>query len=138
MKIYREMVRGTSMGIRAIDNVMPYAKDDALVGTMQEQKTALEKYCEDARSRLSEKEADEAEGSKFAQTMIKASSSISAMVNSDKSHLSRMLIEGYEMGIVSLQKCINEMQNKEKEVPAAAKELIKFYDKSIKALRAYL
>lgn len=138
MKIYREMVRGTSMGIRAIDNVMPYAEDDALVGTMQEQKTTLEKYCEDARSRLSEKEADEAEGSKFAQTMIKASSSISAMVNSDKSHLSRMLIEGYEMGIVSLQKCINEMQNKEKEVPAAAKELIKFYDKSIKALRAYL
>lgn len=138
MKIYREMVRGTSMGIRAIDNVMPYAEDDALVGTMQEQKTALEKYCEDARSHLSEKEADEAEGSKFAQTMIKASSSISAMVNSDKSHLSRMLIEGYEMGIVSLQKCINEMQNKEKEVPAAAKELIKFYDKSIKALRAYL
>ncbi len=138
MKIYREMVRGTSMGIRAIDNVMPYAEDDALVGTMQEQKTALEKYCEDARARLSEKEADEAEGSKFAQTMIKASSSISAMVNSDKSHLSRMLIEGYEMGIVSLQKCINEMQNKEKEVPAAAKELIKFYDKSIKALRAYL
>ena len=138
MKIYREMVRGTSMGIRAIDNVMPYAEDDALVGTMQEQKTALEKYCEDARSRLSEKEADEAEGSKFAQTMIKASSSISAMVNSDKSHLSRMLIEGYEMGIVSLQKCINEMQNKEKEIPAAAKELIKFYDKSIKALRAYL
>ena len=138
MKIYREMVRGTSMGIRAIDNVMPYAEDDALVGTMQEQKTALEKYCEDARSLLSEKEADEAEGSKFAQTMIKASSSISAMVNSDKSHLSRMLIEGYEMGIVSLQKCINEMQNKEKEVPAAAKELIKFYDKSIKALRAYL
>lgn len=138
MKIYREMVRGTSMGIRAIDNVMPYAEDDALVGTMQEQKTALEKYCEDARSRLSEKEADEAEGSKFAQTMIKASSSISAMVNSDKSHLSRMLIEGYEMGIVSLQKCINEMQNKEKEVPSAAKELIKFYDKSIKALRAYL
>lgn len=138
MKIYREMVRGTSMGIRAIDNVMPYAEDDALVGTMQEQKTALEKYCEDARSHLSEKEADEAEGSKFAQTMIKASSSISAMVNSDKSHLSRMLIEGYEMGIVSLQKCINELQNKEKEVPAAAKELIKFYDKSIKALRAYL
>ncbi len=138
MKIYREMVRGTSMGIRAIDNVMPYAEDDALVGTMQEQKTALEKYCEDAKTRLSDKEADEAEGSKFAHTMVKASSAISAMVNSDSSHLSRMLIEGYEMGIVSLQKCINEMQNKEKEVPAAAKELIKFYDKSIKTLRTYL
>lgn len=138
MKIYREMVRGTSMGIRAIDNVLPYAEDDALVKTMQEQKTALEGYCAEAKKELSDKEASEAEGSKFAQTVIKASSSISAMVNSDSSHLSRMLIEGYEMGIVSLQKCINEMQNKQKEVPAGAKELIKFYDKSIKALRSYL
>ncbi len=49
-----------------------------------------------------------------------------------------MLIEGYEMGIVSLQKCVNELENKSKEVPAKAKELIKFYDKSIKELRAYL
>lgn len=138
MKIYREMVRSISMGIRAIDNVMRYVENDALGETMKEQKKALEEYCSQAKSELSEKEVSEAEGSKFSQTMIKASSAISAMVNSDSSHLSRMLIEGYEMGIVSLQKCINEMQNKQKEVPAAAKELIKFYDKSIKTLRTYL
>lgn len=138
MKIYREMVRSTSMGIRAIDNVMRYVENDALGETMKEQKKALEEYCSRAKSELSEKEVSEAEGNKFSQTMIKASSAISAMVNSDSSHLSRMLIEGYEMGIVSLQKCINEMQNKQKEVPAAAKELIKFYDKSIKTLRTYL
>ena len=138
MKIYREMVRSTSMGIRAIDNVMRYVENDALGETMKEQKKALEEYCSRAKSELSEKEVSEAEGNKFSQTMIKASSAISAMVTSDSSHLSRMLIEGYEMGIVSLQKCINEMQNKQKEVPAAAKELIKFYDKSIKTLRTYL
>ena len=138
MKIYREMVRSTSMGIRAIDNVMRYVENDALGETMKEQKKALGEYCSQAKSELSEKEVSEAEGSKLSQTMIKASSAISAMVNSDSSHLSRMLIEGYEMGIVSLQKCINEMQNKQKEVPAAAKELIKFYDKSIKTLRTYL
>lgn len=138
MKIYREMVRSTSMGIRAIDNVMRYVENDALGETMKEQKKALEEYCSQAKSELTEKEVSEAEGSKISQTMIKASSAISAMVNSDSSHLSRMLIEGYEMGIVSLQKCINEMQNKQKEVPAAAKELIKFYDKSIKTLRTYL
>lgn len=138
MKIYREMVRSTSMGIRAIDNVMRYVENDALGETMKEQKKTLEEYCSQAKSELTEKEVSEAEGSKFSHTMIKASSAISAMVNSDSSHLSRMLIEGYEMGIVSLQKCINEMQNKQKEVPAAAKELIKFYDKSIKTLRTYL
>ena len=138
MKIYREMVRSTSMGIRAIDNVMRYVENDALGETMKEQKKALEEYCSQAKSELTEKEVSEAEGSKFSQTMIKGSAAIAAMVTSDSSHLSRMLIEGYERGIVSLKKCINEMQNKQKEVPAAAKELIKFYDKSIKTLRTYL
>ena len=70
--------------------------------------------------------------------MVKASSACAAMVNSDANRLARMLSEGYERGIVSLQKCVNELENKSKEVPAKAKELIKFYDKSIKELRAYL
>ena len=46
--------------------------------------------------------------------------------------------EGYEVGLESRQRYINEIQNKQKETPAAAKELIKFYDKSIKTLRTYL
>ena len=49
-----------------------------------------------------------------------------------------MFIKGYERGKFSLKKTLNEMHNKQREVPAAAKELIKFYDKSIKTLRPYL
>ena len=138
MKITREMVRGTAMGIRAIDNVIRYAENDALIATASAHKEALVRFHDEAAGELSEKQAAEAEGSKLAKAMVKASSAFSAMVNSDASHLARMLIEGYEMGIVSLQKCVNELENKSKEVPAKAKELIKFYDKSIKELRAYL
>ncbi len=138
MKIYREMVRSTSMGIRAIDNVMRYVENDALGETMKEQKKALEEYCSQATSELTEKEVSEAEGSKFPKTKIKASAAIPARVNSYCSHLPRIVIEGYEWGIDSPQKSINEMQKKKKEAPAAAKELIMFYDKSIKTLRTYL
>ena len=70
--------------------------------------------------------------------MLKASSSFSAMLNNDTSHLARMLIEGYETGIVSLQKCINEMQKSNDEVPLSAKDLLKTYDKHIRALRKFL
>ncbi len=138
MKILREAVRSTSMGIQAIDNVLPYVEDCALVKTIKEQKEILKSYGEKAREELTETEIAAAEGTKFSKTMLKAGASISAMMNNDTAHIAQMLIEGYETGIVSMQKCVNEMEKSNGEVPAIAKELIKTYDKHIKTLRSYL
>lgn len=138
MKILREMVRSTTMGIDAIDHVLPYAEDENLAKTMTEQKQAMKDLLCEAKKGLTREEIEEAEGSKLTKTMLKASSTFSAMMNNDTSHLARMLIEGYETGIVSMQKCMNEMQKAHEEVPSCAKDLIKSYDKNIKALRKYL
>lgn len=138
MKILREMVRSTTMGIDAIDHVLPYAEDENLVRLMNEQKQSMKDMLCEAKKGLTRDEIKEAEGSKFAKTMLKAGSSFSAMMNSDTSHLARMLIEGYETGIVSMQKCLNEMRKAHEEAPLCAKDLIKSYDKNIKALRKYL
>ena len=154
MKILREMVRSTTMGMNAIDNVMPYVEDEALASLMSEQKEGMNTLLAEAKRGLSADEiaaaegeakrglsADEiaaAEGGKLGKTVLKASSAISAMLNGDTSHLARMLTEGYETGIVSLQKCINELQKSHEEVPVPAKELLKTYDKNIRALRKFL
>ena len=63
---------------------------------------------------------------------------MSAMMNSEPSHIARMLIEGYEMGIVSMQKCINDLAKQGDTAPALAVELVKSYDRNIKALRKFL
>ena len=49
-----------------------------------------------------------------------------------------MLIDGYNMGITSVQKCINGLNRDGVEIPELASDLMKTYDKNIKALRAYL
>lgn len=138
MKIYREMVRSTTMGMNAIDNVMPYVEDEALASLMSEQKEGMNSLLAEAKRGLSADEIAAAEGGKLGKTVLKASSAISAMLNGDTSHLARMLTEGYEAGIVSLQKCINELQKSHEEVPVPAKELLKTYDKNIRALRKFL
>lgn len=138
MKIYREMVRSTTMGMNAIDNVMPYVEDEALASLMSEQKEGMNSLLSEAKRGLSADEIAAAEGGKLGKTVLKASSAISAMLNGDTSHLARMLTEGYETGIVSLQKCINEIQKSHEEVPVPAKELLKTYDKNIRALRKFL
>lgn len=138
MKILREMVRSTTMGMNAIDNVMPYVEDEALASLMSEQKEGMNSLLAEAKRGLSADEIAAAEGGKLGKTVLKASSAISAMLNGDTSHLARMLTEGYETGIVSLQKCINELQKSHEEVPVPAKELLKTYDKNIRALRKFL
>lgn len=138
MKILREMVRSTVMGTDAIDNVMPYVEDKDLAALMSEQKRGMCELMEEAKRGLTREEIAEAEGGKLGKTMLKASSKVNAMLNNDASHIARMLIEGYEMGVVSLQKCVNEMQKEHDEVPLSAKELLKLYDKNVRALRKFL
>ena len=138
MKIFREMVRSTAMGADAIDHLMPYVEDEGLMQVMREQRETLHGFLCTAKGELTADEAEEAEGGKLSKTMLKASSTVSAMLNSDTSHLARMLIEGYETGIVRMQKCVNELQKEHDEVPVCAKDLLKTYDKHIRALRKFL
>ncbi len=138
MKIAREMVRSTSMGIDAIDRLLPYTENEALTNVMREQKEDMAQMLTEAKRGLSGDEIAQAEGGKLSKTVLKASAMMSAMMNNDPSNLARKLIEGYETGIVSLQKCINEMQKEHDEVPVLAKDLVKCYDKNIRALRKFL
>ena len=117
---------------------MPYVEDKALAALMSEQKRGMCELMEEAKRGLTREEIAEAEGGKLGKTMLKASSKVNAMLNNDASHIARMLIEGYEMGVVSLQKCVNEMQKEHDEVPLSAKELLKLYDKNVRALRKFL
>lgn len=136
--IFKETIRNASTGMQAIDNVLPYVSDESLRQVMQEQRDLMKTYYDKAREGLSEEEIEEAEGNKFSKTMMKAGASLSAMMNRDSSHIAEMLIEGYQMGVTSMQKCLNECQAHKGDIPEFARELIKSYDKCIKSLRKFL
>ncbi len=138
MKLYREIVRNTEMGAQSIKNLLPYMEDEKLKTLICRQKDGLNDFCAKAKSCLDSDEQEQAEGNKFQKTMLKAGVAMNAMMNSDNTHVASMLIEGYNMGLVSVQKCMNEVQKDGCEVPPLGGEVIKFYDKCIKELRTYL
>lgn len=138
MKIYREIVRNVEMGVQAIKNLFEYVEDEKLRTCMFEQKSTLEEFLSQAKTQLSCDEQQQAEGSKLQKTMLKAGVTMNAMMNNDNTHVADMLIKGYRMGIDSIQKCANELKREGNQIPQLASEVMKYYDKSIKALRAYL
>lgn len=138
MKIYREILRNTEMGIESIENILGYVEDDQLKNALLGQKEVLEDFNQKSQTELGKAEKKEAEGTKLQKTMLKAGVHMNAMFNRDTAHIASMLIDGYNMGLTSVQKCVNELTNDGVEVPQLAKDVIAAYDKNIKKLREYL
>lgn len=138
MKIYREIIRNTAMGAQSIDNIIDYVECEKMRNLILGQKEVMEDFYQKAKVELSEKELEDATTNPMQRMMLKASVKMNAGMNNSCSHIASMLIEGYDMGITSVQKCINELKRDGVDVPSLANDLMKYYDKSIKALRAYL
>ncbi len=138
MKIYREIVRNTAMGAQSIDNILNFIDSEKMKNLVLSQKEVMEDFYERAKSELSADELEEAQSNPVQRMMLKAGVKMNAGLNSSCSHLASMLIDGYNMGIESVQKCVNELSRDGVDVPDVAKDLMKVYDKNIKALRAYL
>lgn len=138
MKIFREIVRNTAMGAQSIDNIISYIECDKLKNLALSQKEVMEDFNQKARSELGADELQDAQTHPVQRAMLKAGVKMNASFDNSNSHLASMLIDGYNTGITSVQKCINELGRDGVEVPQLAQDLIKTYDKNIKALRAYL
>lgn len=138
MKIYREILRNTAMGAQSVDNIIDYIDCDKMKNLVLSQKEVMEDFYQKSKQELNEKEIAEAQTNPVQRIMLKAGVKMNAGINSSCSHLASMLIDGYNMGIESVQKCINELEKDGVDVPDLAKDLMKTYDKNIKALRKYL
>lgn len=138
MKIYREIIRNTAMGAQSIDNIIGYVECEKMRNLLLSQKEVMEDFYQKAKSELSEKELEEAMTNPMQRMMLKMGVKMNAGINNSCSHIASMLIEGYDMGITSVQKCVNELTRDGVDIPYLATDLLKAYDKSIKALRAYL
>lgn len=138
MKIYEEIVRNTVMGVKSVDNLLQYTDCDELKNVMLSQKEVMEDFLKRAGEEMSNEQYDEAAGSKVQHTMLKMGVAMEAMLNRNSEHIAKMLIDGYNMGIVSMQKCVNDMKDAGLEVPVIANDLLKAYDRNIKKLREYL
>ena len=126
------------MGAQSVDNIIDHVDNERLKGILLEQKKSMEDYYKKAASELSEHELEDAKTNPMQQFMLKAGVKMNVGFNNSSSHIASMMIDGYNMGIESVQKCINELRKDGVEVPSLATELMKTYDKCIKVLREYL
>ena len=138
MKILREIVRNTEMGIQSISNLMSHIENENFRKVIMNQQDDLRNFYNRALNELDCDEQEQAKSGFFEKTMLKAGVSMNTMFNDSLSHIADMLIDGYNMGINSVQKCVNELKKDGTEMPSIAGEVLDFYDECIDTLREYI
>ncbi|MDD4839545.1 MAG: hypothetical protein PHE93_02590 [Clostridia bacterium] len=138
MNITKEIVKNTDMGIQAINNIRSYVEDEELMHKVLCQREDLKKIQQDAENMLTNEEIKECKSGKFQKMMLKTGVTMNAIFDKSTENIAQMLIEGTNMGINSVQKTINEMQDNGQEIPNLANDLMSLYQKNITELRAYL
>ena len=126
------------MGAQSVDNIMNHVDNEKLKNLLLKQKEVMEDFYQKASNELSEDELNDAKSNPMQQFMLKAGVKMNVGLDNSPSHIASMMIDGYNMGIESVQKCINELNRDGVEVPTLAHDLMKVYDKDIKELREYL
>lgn len=131
--------QNSEMGVETLNQIIEIVENPSLAKQLESQRSSYKEIHQKSKEMLNENGYDE----KAISTLEKISAYI--MINlktlTDKSdtHISEMLIQGSNMGIIDAAKKINEYENSaEKNIISLMKKLKKFEEENAEKLKAYL
>lgn len=135
-KIYKNM----KMGSDSMINVMPAVDDGEFKSLMTEQLDGYEKYAGMARSKLIEMGGEAKEENVMTKTWASIGMKMNTMIDSTKSHIADMIIEGSTMGMTDTIKILRDYENTDVSEFSLklAKDIIKFEEKNIEIMKKHL
>ena len=137
---YGEIYKSAKMGADAVLNLLPHIKEDGLRSVVTMQLDGYEKYAARAASALAEQGVAAKEENVFARMAVKVGTAFQTMMDSGRSHVAEMMIEGSNMCITDMTKLLNHRALCDEAHGAArlARELVVFEEHNLEMLKHYL
>lgn len=128
------------MGADSIVNLMPKVEDSRLKSDMSVQLSGYEKFATRARNELKEMGIEAEEKGFMTKAMAKVGMEFNTMMDTSLSHIAEMMIQGSNMGIVEMNKCINTCERGGCEDGAVklAQEIVEFEQQNLERMKKYL
>ncbi len=136
--LLNEIAKACTMGVDAIEMLLPKTTTSALKTELEKQKGKYEKLHIQAETAL-EKYHMQPEKEKMTQhAMLWGSIQMNTLVDSSEQHLAEMMINGTTMGIIDMTKKLNELEQPKQEEKQLAEEFIKSSQAYIDMWKQYL
>lgn len=130
------------MGADSIINLLPKVQDSRLKSDMSVQMSGYEKFAARARAELREMGVEAQEKGMMTKAMAKIGMQMNTMADTSLSHIAEMMIQGSNMGIIEMNKCINACERGGCEDSASAvklaREIVDFEEKNLERMKTYL
>ncbi|MFI3227012.1 MAG: hypothetical protein R3Y09_06310 [Clostridia bacterium] len=138
LDVLNNIYQNTSMGITSLDEIEKLSDDEKFTQVIRAQKRDFIKFNDTARDRIREYGKEP----KDINSMVKMYSSIGmkaeTFIDNSTSKLAQMVIEGNNMGIVQMEKTLNEATLVDDSVKRFSDGLISMEQKAIDELKSYL
>ena len=132
--------KNVKMGSDLIVTMMPKIDNQQLKADVTEQLASYEKYASKVKKMIKNAGEEVKEESAVSKFMAKMGVQMNTLTDSTTSHLAEMMIEGSNMGIVEMNKCINtcERGGCEEGAVGLAREIVAFEEKNLERMKKYL
>ena len=138
--LMQAVYKNAKMGSEAVTTVIGKTKDAHMREELTSQLESYYSFETAAKNKLLEMSADAKDPSMFSKLPTDLSIKMSTMMDNSNSKIAEIMIGGYNMGLLDLQKSINQAKSDgvPEEVMNIAESVVAFEQSSIEKMKNYL
>lgn len=126
------------MGITALSTVIPKTENTKLKSELETQLNNYKQQSEQIKKKFAELDAKPKDINPIGKISADASVIMHTSINNSASHIAEMVIKGSNMGIIDINKKLNDIKTDDAGIISHAKEILKCEQQYIDNLKSYL
>ena len=138
IKLLRECDAGIKMGISSIDDILEYVGDEKLKNLLSASKDQHIKLQDELETLLDKYHDDGKEPNPMAKGMSWVKTNVMLAINESDHTIADLMTEGYNMGIKSLSKYLNQYKCADEDSKDITKRIIEVEERVVKDIREFL
>ncbi len=138
IKLLRECDAGIKMGVKSIDDVLPYVKSPKMKEALEECKRRHEHLGREVEAALNRFHDEGKEPNLMAEVMSWMKTSVKMTMDNSDETIADLMTDGCNMGVKSLNRYINEYAAADEDSKDIARRLVTLEDNLAKEIKHYL
>ena len=138
IKLLRECDAGIKMGVSSIDDILEYVGDQKLKNLLSDSKDQHIKLQDELEELLDKYHDDGKEPNPMAKGMSWMKTNVKLAINESDHTIADLMTEGYNMGIKSLSKYLNQYKAADEDSKDITKRIIEIEERLVKDIREFL
>jgi len=108
LEILNSLFQNTTLAISSLSAIIPKTKDAKLKGELQAQFDKYHQQNEEIRKQIYAQNADPRDISMLTKKSVNLNIGMSTLINKSSGHIAEMMIQGTNMGVIDINKLLNQ------------------------------